>query len=169
MNKQEHINSLGIPEGYFKDLKTDILREVEISEAELFLDQHFQKKLGLRIPYAYKNSLKNDIIYKNTTTKTKVFNLWKSVSVVAASVLLFLLGIDVYNELDHNQLAVELTFEELLAETSISEEHLAYLEYDELEELDYATTDIELDDNILEFLLEDELLLNELTEDYLEF
>jgi len=88
---------------------------------------------------------------------------------VAASVLLFLLGIGVYNELDHNQLAEELTFEELLAETSISEEHLAYLEYDELEELDYATTDIELDDNILEFLLEDELLLNELTEDYLEF
>lgn len=169
MNKLEHTSSLGIPEGYFEDLKMGIHREVEISEAEQFLDGYCQRKSGLQVEDTYFYHLSKDIKPLTHASKTPVVSLWKWASAAAACGVMAIMGIIAFDNSEPEVLADEKTFDQLLADTPVTEDYLVYLEYDDLEDLSFTEPVVsEVSENTIDYLLEDQELLDLLTEDYLE-
>ncbi|MFK7755367.1 MAG: hypothetical protein AB8B53_00390 [Flavobacteriales bacterium] len=171
MNNIDHAHSLGIPEGYFDDLKTDILREVEISEGEQFLDHFCKKKHGLKASDVYLASLKQDLVSSAKEAPIKNTSWQRWFQSIAACGILAIIGLAIFNGSQPSELAEEKSFEELLTEVSATDDYLALLTYDELEELEFTAQSLEdeVSYQTLDYILEDEDLLNTLTEDFLDY
>ena len=160
MKDSQNHTGLGIPESYFSDLEGDILREIEVQEAEDFLRSKFGLNTGFTIPEDYLHQLNQQL--SDIKKQDKVFRIKKIIrisSAIAATLILALLISPFLGE----ELKTEKGFEELLALSEIDAEYLDYLDVDDLTwVLEDYTEESDTSSESLDFLLEDEDYLEEI-------
>ncbi|HCY45297.1 MAG TPA: hypothetical protein DHU89_01345 [Flavobacteriales bacterium] len=155
---------LGIPEDYFSNLESSILNEIECLELEKEIERKVGRKSGLDVPSHFFDEFSVRTNMPKASGKLTTL-LISSLSVAASLALVFTL-IQLSSSGNQTELT-EQSFNELLAETSISEEYLNYLELEELTSI-YAEMDyenmfaIESSPESIDFLLEDEAFLEEI-------
>lgn len=155
---------LGIPQDYFSNLEKSILKELECLELEKEIELIAGRNFGLEVPSRFFEEF--SIETNKAKTPTKLRNLFISSISVAASLALVFTFIQLNSSGNHTDLP-EKSFNDLLAETIISEDYLDYLE---LEDLTSIYTEID-DENVvaaesstesIDFLLENDDFLEEL-------
>lgn len=175
MNDKENIG-LRIPENYFSDFSKDLIREIEVRKLEEELTHLGGKKTGFQVPLNYfeKNSENlNKLASRNTSAPAKsnlrILKYWIPIGAAAAITALLMFG-PLKKDLEEPVSDSSALFSELLARLDIDETVLDELALDDLAEVvleDEST--LWLDDTSLEYLLEDEELLNELNSELNEF
>lgn len=167
-NDNEH-NGLGIPDGYFNSLKTDILREVEIHELEKSLSPIKERNLGLSVPNNYFEDFKKFVgkqhvpLFKQGLLSRKLIN-W-GIGIAACFTVIFTV-----NKYSGGFAPNYVSFDELLDELVMSQENISYLELEDLSEIISTPSfnTLEIEDNTYDFLLEDDEFLEDIAIDYYE-
>ncbi len=166
MNHKQH-KGLGIPEGYFSDLEKAVLAEVETFETEKLLKAKFYKGYGLETPADYFESIGEEN-YKQTRVVQLKRIIYPIIS--AAAVALIVLSIVPLLNSGDAPLASNSS-EELLAKMNLTDdENLELLEWEDLAEIyasneEFTTEILTSSDEAIDFLIEDEDMLEALTED----
>ncbi len=172
MNNDDRNSEFGIPEGYFSSLQEELLKNVELLEDEKLIADSCGTNDGFNVPNGYFENLRQDITNHSSSKKKKPISLYKTIKWVSGMAACFIAVFLLTTNWDTPQ-TKEQSFEELLANTQLTEEHISYLEYDELAEIIDATTYYRTEANLLEvnsldFIFEDDDFIEEIAEDLLE-
>lgn len=129
---------LGIPEDYFSNLDESIFKEIECLELEKEIDIAAGRKTGFKVPLNFFDEFTtNSYKFKNST---KLRRLFISGIYIAASLVLVFTIIQLNSSKNHTGFS-DKSFNDLLAESNISEDYLDFLELEELTtiytEIDY--------------------------------
>lgn len=149
---------LGIPEDYFSNLNESIFKEIECLELEKEIDITAGRKPGFKFPHNFFDEFTtNSYKFKNSTKLRRIFI---SGTYIAASLVLVFTIIQLNSSKNHTGFS-DKSFNDLLAESNISEDYLDFLELEELTtiytEIDYENMAAsEASSESIDFLFEDD-------------
>jgi len=162
--------SLNTPTAYFSDLDEKILTELSTHELEANLKSIIGKNPGLKTEAPLQKRVVTETENPtNTKNKTGKLRLIPATLKYAAVAAVLVVSLSIFNGF-YKDTSNDLSFNEMLENTEFSEDELEYLDMEALEDLgsDLANNNEITDEETLEFFLQDEEYLLELSDEYLD-